>query len=163
VAKALLHVVATLPFRVTWIDERDEQFPAQLPDNVTKLLSDDPVGDVRDMPADSYYLVMTHNHQLDFDLAKAILKRGDAKYFGLIGSQTKKKRFQYRLRARDFTDEQINQMICPIGISAVAGKHPAEIAISVAGELIAIYQGRALENKQTPNLVQVNSDIAKLA
>ena len=81
----------------------------------------------------------------------------------MIGSQTKKKRFQYRLRARDFTDAQINQMICPIGISAVVGKHPSEIAISVAGELIVIYQGRALENKQKPNLVQVNSDIAKLA
>ncbi|EDM66949.1 hypothetical xanthine dehydrogenase accessory factor XdhC [Moritella sp. PE36] len=163
VAKALLHVVATLPFRVTWIDEREEQFPTQLPDNVTKLVSDDPAGDVLDMPKDSYYLVMTHNHQLDFDLARAILKRGDAKYFGMIGSQTKKKRFQYRLRARDFTDTQINQMICPIGLSAVVGKHPAEIAISVAGELIATYQGRALENKQKPNLVQVNSDIAKLA
>ncbi|QUM90165.1 xanthine dehydrogenase accessory protein XdhC [Moritella sp. 36] len=163
VAKALLHVVATLPFRVTWIDQREEQFPAQLPDNVTKLVSDDPAGDVLDMAKDSYYLVMTHNHQLDFDLAKAILKRGDAKYFGMIGSQTKKKRFQYRLRARDFTDTQINQMICPIGISAVVGKHPAEIAISVAGELIATYQGRALENKQKPNLVQINSEIAKLA
>ncbi|MGC3834161.1 xanthine dehydrogenase accessory protein XdhC [Moritella viscosa] len=102
VAKALLHVVATLPFRVTWIDQREEQFPALLPDNVTKLVSDDPAGDVLDMAKGSYYLVMTHNHQLDFDLAKAILKRGDAKYFGMIGSQTKKKRFQYRLRARDF-------------------------------------------------------------
>jgi len=163
VAKALLHVVATLPFRVTWIDQREEQFPTQLPDNVTKLVSDDPAGDVRDMPKDSYYLVMTHNHQLDFDLAKAILKRGDAKYFGMIGSLTKKKRFQHRLRSRDFTDTQINQMVCPIGISAVVGKHPAEIAISVAGELIATYQGRALESKQKPNLTPVNSDIAKLA
>lgn len=163
VAKALLHVVATLPFRVTWIDQREEQFPAQLPDNVTKLVSDDPVGDIRDMPKDSYYLVMTHNHQLDFDLTKAILKRGDAKYFGMIGSLTKKKRFQHRLRSRDFTDSQINQMVCPIGISAVVGKHPAEIAISVAGELIAVYQGQALENKDKPNLAQLNSDIAKLA
>ncbi|MBL1415854.1 MAG: xanthine dehydrogenase accessory protein XdhC, partial [Moritella sp.] len=52
VAKALLHVVATLPFRVTWIDEREEQFPTKLPDNVTKLVSDDPAGDVLDMPKD---------------------------------------------------------------------------------------------------------------
>ena len=160
VAKALLHVVATLPFRVTWIDEREAQFPAQLPANVTALVSDDPVGDVRDMPAGSYYLVMTHNHQLDFDLARAILKRGDATYFGMIGSQTKKKRFQHRLRARDFSDAQIKQMTCPIGIRAVTGKHPAEIAISVAGELIATYQGNTAVDKQKPNLVPIHTEIA---
>lgn len=163
VAKALVHVVATLPFKVTWIDPRDDEFPSYLPENVTKLVSDDPVGEIADMPADSYYLVMTHNHQLDFDLTKTILKRDDAKYFGMIGSLTKKKRFQHRLRARDFADEQINNMICPIGLSAVSGKHPAEIAISVAGELIAIYQGKKVENKQTPSLVQVNTPLAQLA
>jgi len=163
VAKALVHVVATLPFKVTWVDPRDDEFPSYLPENVTKLVSDDPVSEIADMPADSYYLVMTHNHQLDFDLTKTILKRDDAKYFGMIGSLTKKKRFQHRLRARDFADEQINNMICPIGLSAVAGKHPAEIAISVAGELIALYQGKKVENKQTPSLVQVNTPLAQLA
>ena len=45
---------------------------------------------------------MTHNHQLDFELAARILKRGDARYFGMIGSRTKRKRFEYRLRERDF-------------------------------------------------------------
>jgi xanthine dehydrogenase accessory factor len=39
-------------------------------------------------------------------------------------------------------------MICPIGVSMVSGKHPAEIAVSVAGELIAHYQGIPLEEKR---------------
>ena len=148
VAKALLHIVSTLPFRVTWIDERDDVFPEELPRNVTKVVTDDPVGDVRDLPPNSYYLVMTHNHQLDFDLARAIIDRGDSVYFGMIGSLTKRKKFDMRLAQRGYTDAQIDTMICPIGVSMVNGKHPAEIAVSVAGELIAHYQGIPLEQKR---------------
>ncbi|MCG9562262.1 xanthine dehydrogenase accessory protein XdhC [Vibrio chagasii] len=148
VAKALLHIVATLPFRVTWIDEREEVFPDTLPHGVKKLVTDDPVGEVKHMPPNSYYLVMTHNHQLDFDLTKAIIDREDSRYFGMIGSLTKRKKFDFRLEQRGYSQEQIDTMICPIGISAVNGKHPAEIAVSVAGELIAHYQGQALEQKR---------------
>jgi xanthine dehydrogenase accessory factor len=148
VAKALLHIVSTLPFRVTWIDERDDVFPDELPRNVTKLVTDDPVGEVRDLPPNSYYLVMTHNHQLDFDLARAIIDRNDSVYFGMIGSLTKRKKFDMRLAQRGYTDAQIDTMICPIGVSMVNGKHPAEIAVSVAGELIAHYQGIPLEQKR---------------
>ncbi|WP_394126585.1 xanthine dehydrogenase accessory protein XdhC [Vibrio hepatarius] len=148
VAKALLHIVSTLPFRVTWIDERDDVFPGELPHNVTKLVTDDPVGEVRDLPPNSYYLVMTHNHQLDFDLARAIIDRDDSVYFGMIGSLTKRKKFDMRLAQRGYTDAQIDTMICPIGVSMVNGKHPAEIAVSVAGELIAHYQGIPLEQKR---------------
>lgn len=152
VAKALLHIVSTLPFRVTWIDEREDVFPDELPRNVTKLVSDDPVAEVRDMSPNSYYLVMTHNHQLDFELAKAIIDRDDSAYFGMIGSLTKRKKFDMRLAQRGYNQQQINTMICPIGISMVNGKHPAEIAVSVAGELIAHYQGISLEEKRpTPH------------
>ncbi|KJY81943.1 molybdenum cofactor sulfurylase [Vibrio galatheae] len=148
VAKALIHIVSTLPFRITWIDERDEVFPDELPHGVTKVVSDDPIAEVRDISPNSYYLVMTHNHQLDFDLAKAIIDRGDSAYFGMIGSLTKRKKFDMRLAQRGYSDTQINSMICPIGVGMVTGKHPAEIAVSVAGELIAHYQGNPLEEKR---------------
>ncbi|MDD1779768.1 xanthine dehydrogenase accessory protein XdhC [Enterovibrio sp. ZSDZ35] len=148
VAKALVHILATLPFKVIWIDERDDQFPVHIPDNVEMRVCDDPVGEVSTLPANSMYLVLTHNHQLDFDLSRAILKRGDSRYFGLIGSLSKRKRFDYRLKERGFNDDDINTMICPIGIEEVKGKHPAEIAVSVAGELIACYQGEQILDKR---------------
>ncbi|WP_434362426.1 xanthine dehydrogenase accessory protein XdhC [Parasalinivibrio latis] len=152
VAKALVHVLATLPIRVTWVDERDEQFPEELPPNVHKVVTDDPVGDIADMPKGSMYLVMTHNHQLDFELSRAILLRGDSKYFGLIGSLSKRKRFDHKLRERGHAESDIHRMICPIGIGAVSGKHPAEIAVSVAGELIACYQGQDIKSKRPPSI-----------
>ncbi|WP_105901670.1 xanthine dehydrogenase accessory protein XdhC [Vibrio gangliei] len=148
VAKALVNIVQTLPFKITWIDEREAEFPSQLPPNVNKLVSDDPVGEIKHLPANCYYLVMTHNHQLDFDLAREILTQDRFSYFGMIGSQTKRKKFDLRLAHRGFSQDSIEKMQCPIGISMVKGKHPAEIAVSVAGELIAHYQGQTLEQKR---------------
>lgn len=157
VAKALVSVLAGLPFRITWIDEREDEFPARLPEGVTRVVSDDPVGEVDDQPANSFYLVMTHNHQLDFELAARILKRGDARYFGMIGSRTKRKRFEYRLRERDFDPQTVARMVCPIGLAEVGGKHPAEIAVSVAGQLIACYQQDA-ETDSTPPAAVKHAD-----
>lgn len=147
VAKALVRVLTGLPFRITWIDEREDEFPDRLPEGITRVISDDPVGEVDAQPPHSFYLVMTHHHQLDFELAARILKRGDACYFGMIGSRTKRKRFEYRLQERGLDAQTVSRMVCPIGLAGIGGKHPAEIAVSVAAQLIACYQdGAVLES-----------------
>ncbi|MDP5292036.1 xanthine dehydrogenase accessory protein XdhC [Oceanimonas sp. CHS3-5] len=150
VAKALVHILATLPFRITWVDSRAEEFPAVLPEGVTAVVSDDPVDEVIEQPTGSYYLVMTHNHQLDLELCARILKRNDARYFGVIGSRTKRKRFDYRLKERGFDDTALAGMVCPIGLPEVTGKHPAEIAVSMAGQLIAAYQAEDALRAEKP-------------
>ncbi|ANG64734.1 xanthine dehydrogenase accessory protein XdhC [Marinobacterium aestuarii] len=139
VARALVNLLATLPCRVRWIDSRDNEFPAQIPDNVEKVVSEFPTDEVDDLPAHSYCIVLTHNHQLDLELSERILKRGDFDYFGLIGSRTKRKRFEHRLRAKGMDDALLARMICPMGTPEVKGKLPAEIAIAIAGEVIAHY------------------------
>ncbi|PSU35665.1 xanthine dehydrogenase accessory protein XdhC [Photobacterium lutimaris] len=140
VAKAVVKIIASLPFNISWIDQRSDMFPAQLPPGVNPIVSDDPVSEVRQIPDGSYYLVMTHSHQLDLTLAQAILKRGDFAYFGLIGSATKCKRFTYRLDQQGFSQDTIQRMTCPVGLSEVKGKHPTEIAISIAAQVVASYQ-----------------------
>ena len=46
----------------------------------------------------TFFLIMTHSHSLDLELCGHILKRGDFEYLGLIGSKTKRERFEKRLR-----------------------------------------------------------------
>ncbi|MNP06306.1 hypothetical protein D3C76_982820 [compost metagenome] len=82
---------------------------------------------------------MTHNHPLDYALAEAVLKRGDAGYLGMIGSQTKARRFRMRLEQRGYPAEAIASLHCPIGLAEVPGKRPLEVAISIAGQVIAHY------------------------
>jgi xanthine dehydrogenase accessory factor len=84
--------------------------------------------------------VMTHNHQMDFDITQAILKRADFNYLGLIASNTKWRRFQQRYKHRDIDQAQVARMNCPIGLSQVSGKLPIEVAVSVSAEIIRFYQ-----------------------
>ncbi|MFT6916852.1 MAG: xanthine dehydrogenase accessory factor [Motiliproteus sp.] len=165
VGRALAPILASLPCRVRWIDSRDEEFPEQLPEGVEKVVSEFPVDEIDSMPANSYFIVMTHNHQLDQELTEAILKRGDFDYYGLIGSRTKRKKFEHRLKARGFTDQQLATITCPMGISNVKGKLPAEIAVSVAAEVIATYNAKqtaAFGNlkDQTPKETQIIERLA---
>lgn len=139
VGRALIPLLASLPLKVRWIDSRDAEFPDYIPSNVEKVLSDEVVDEVDEMPAGSYFIVMTHNHQLDLELTQAILARNDFAYYGLIGSKTKRVKFEHRLRERGFSAEQMQRMRCPMGLLEVKGKLPAEIAISIAGEIVAEY------------------------
>ncbi|EIK95024.1 xanthine dehydrogenase accessory protein XdhC [Pseudomonas sp. M47T1] len=139
VGRALVPLLAALPCRVTWIDSREQEFPAQLPEGVRKVVNEEPVDEVDNLPVGSYCIVMTHNHQLDLELTAAILKRNDFTWFGLIGSNTKRVKFEHRLRDRGFDPQVVQRMRCPMGLADVKGKLPIEIAVSVAAEIIATY------------------------
>lgn len=149
VARALVPLLAGLPCAVRWVDSRAQEFPAVLPAGVEKRLTDEPVDEIARMPAGAYYIVMTHNHPLDLELTDAILARGDHGYFGLIGSRTKWAKFRHRLAARGHGADRLATVRCPLGLPEVQGKLPLEIAIAVAGEVIAHY-GRQAEQADLP-------------
>lgn len=140
VGHAIAPMLAGLPVRVKWVDERQALFPTQQYSNIEQVVSEEPSDEVAMMPANSYFVVLTHNHQRDFDICSAILKRGDSRYAGLIGSQTKWKRFAQRFEHRGFSASDIAQLTCPVGLSDVPGKLPMEVAVSIVGEIIGLYQ-----------------------
>ena len=140
VAQALIPMLGQLPIRVRWIDSRAELFPEHIPSNVQKVLDEAPVDQVKNAAKNTASLILTHNHQLDFSLTQAIIKRADSLWLGVIGSETKAKKFQYRLSQRGFTDAQVQTMVCPVGLKEVSGKLPMEVAISIAGQMIELYQ-----------------------
>jgi xanthine dehydrogenase accessory factor len=138
VGKALVNLLADLPCRVAWIDAREGEFPEALPPRVRRIVTDAPEDAVADLPAGSDVLVMTHSHQLDFQVVEAALRRGDLAYVGLIGSRTKRARFLSRLASHGRSEQEIARLTCPIGVPGVGGKHPAEIAIAVAAQLLQL-------------------------
>src|SRR3546814_7144832 len=81
---------------------------------------------------------MTHNHALDQHLCRHIFLRDDFAWFGLIGSRTKRRKFEHRLRDRGVPAERFERMVCPIGIPGITGKPPAIIAVAVAAQLLAV-------------------------
>jgi xanthine dehydrogenase accessory factor len=146
VGAAIVRALAELPCRVTWVDEREDLFPAAIPANVTVEATDIPEALAAQAAPGTTFLVMTHSHALDLRLANAILSRPGSSqasdWFGLIGSDTKRRQFEHRLRERGIANERIETMVCPIGLPGIKGKAPAVIAASVAAQLLTVWEAR---------------------
>jgi xanthine dehydrogenase accessory factor len=140
VGRAIVRALAPLPFRVTWIDGRAEMFPAELPDNVAVCPALQPRLEVDRAEPGDLFLVMTHSHPLDLEICERVLRRGDFRFLGLIGSATKRARFASRLRARGLSEAVIARLTCPVGVPGISGKRPAIIAASVAAQLLAVVE-----------------------
>jgi xanthine dehydrogenase accessory factor len=65
-------------------------------------------------------------------------QRADLPFIGLIGSKTKWATFRHRLEDRGFSEAELAQVTCPIGVDGVKGKEPEVIAVSVAAQLLQL-------------------------
>ncbi|MGX1496978.1 xanthine dehydrogenase accessory factor [Labrenzia sp. MBR-25] len=136
VGKAVVLALAPLPFNVTWIDSRADQFPVAVPGNVRKVANSDPAAILDQAPDRAFVLAMTHSHALDEDIMARALLHQRFDYCGVIGSQTKRARFLKRLKARGLTDTLTANMVCPVGVTTVRSKEPASIAAGIAVDLL---------------------------
>jgi xanthine dehydrogenase accessory factor len=149
VGRALVLSLAPLPFAVRWLDDRDDAFPAHLPANAKAVHMWDPEAEVAEAKPSSLMLVMTHDHPLDMAITAAALKR-DFPYVGLIGSATKRARFEKRFRELGLAEEKIRSLVCPIGLPGIADKDPAVIAASVTVQLLQVREHGRLERNLSP-------------
>ncbi|NML62621.1 xanthine dehydrogenase accessory protein XdhC [Massilia sp. RP-1-19] len=142
VGAAIVRALADLPCTVSWVDERDDMFPRDVPANVTVEATDMPEALVAAAPEGASYLVMTHSHALDQRLTEAIMARKGVGWFGLIGSHTKRKQFEHRLRDKGVDPARIEAMVCPIGLPGITNKAPAVIAASVCAQLLGVWEAQ---------------------
>jgi xanthine dehydrogenase accessory factor len=136
VGQALVRLLSELAlFEITWVDPRPELLPADLPGVSTRVCAA-PADLLRAARAGTRYVVLTHDHSLDYDLCRSILARGDSAWLGLIGSASKSARFRSRLLRDGVAGEALSALTCPIGIQGIASKLPAAIAIAIAAQLL---------------------------
>ncbi|WP_394220732.1 xanthine dehydrogenase accessory protein XdhC [Alteromonas gracilis] len=136
VAKALVPILAQLPVRISWIDSRDDLFPTSLPANVQKIVEEEPESEVRHLDENSWLIVLTHDHQLDYRITEQALKQPSLPFVGLIGSDTKAKRFITKLSQRGFDENALARLVTPIGNRDIPGKRPIEVAVSISAQII---------------------------
>jgi xanthine dehydrogenase accessory factor len=137
VGRAVIQALAAVPCTITWVDEREAEFPGgPLPPHVQPVCTEPAQAEVAQGHPGDFYLVLTHSHALDLSLAEAILRRGDFGWFGLIGSASKRARFEHRLAERGIAAAGLARMVCPIGLPGIPGKQPGVIALSVAAQVL---------------------------
>lgn len=163
VARALVKILGELDCHVTWIDSREHEFPGDVPANASCVVSDDPAEAVHAATPNAYFLVMTHSHTLDQAIAESILRRGEFTWFGLIGSQTKRRLFEARLRDRGISAARLANMICPIGSTLVSSKEPMAIALGVAAQILEFNESRKRQIPAAPAPEVETQDLAALS
>lgn len=138
VGRALILALAPLPFRVLWVDSRDDAFPKHMPGNVIAQSVSDPLQALAQLEQGGFVLVMTHSHALDQQITHAALASNRAGFVGLIGSATKRTRFIKRFKDAGLTEHVICQLVCPIGLDGIRSKKPAAIAASTVAQMLSV-------------------------
>ncbi|MGV1752141.1 xanthine dehydrogenase accessory protein XdhC [Agrobacterium sp. CG674] len=135
VGKALAQALSLLPVSVTVIETRADELEG-LPGTVSSKLTAMPEGFVKDIPAGGAVIIVTHDHALDFLIAKEALARNDLTYVGMIGSKTKRATFAHWLEREGAPRSALERLVLPIGGQAVKDKRPAVIAALVAAQVL---------------------------
>ncbi|MBP1845429.1 xanthine dehydrogenase accessory factor [Rhizobium petrolearium] len=138
VGQALARALSPLPFAVTVIETRAEALE-DLAEDATKHLTAMPEAFVKTIPEGGAAIILTHDHALDFLIAKEALARPDLAYVGMIGSATKRATFANWLKREGGDEKMLSRLVLPIGGDAVKDKRPAVIAALVAAELLETY------------------------
>lgn len=143
VGTAVARIVATLPYRLHWIDGRPGMAAAAAAIGLPLTVAREPGLEVDSAAADALYSVMTHSHALDLEICERVLRRGDFAFLGLIGSATKRARFVKRLGGRGISEPLLQRLVCPIGVGGIRSKLPAAIAVGLAAQLLQVSEMNA--------------------
>jgi xanthine dehydrogenase accessory factor len=140
VGRALAHMLQLLPVKLEVIDTRQDELDA-LPADITRRRVAMPEAMVRSAPEGSAFVILTHDHALDFLIAGEALKRPDSPYVGMVGSQTKRARFASWFREQGGNPAALERLVLPIGAQGLGDKRPAVIAALAAAEIM-VHIGR---------------------
>jgi xanthine dehydrogenase accessory factor len=146
----LARVAHETGFRIHVVDDREkfanaERFPDAsgiAVDNIPEWLAS------ADIPPDSFVTVVTRGHQHDLSALRALATR-PLRYLGMIGSRAKVARVYDALLAEGVPADALRKVHAPIGLD-IGAVTPAEIAVSILAEMIAVRHGRDRQTANTP-------------
>lgn len=143
VTQALAKLLDELPCAVTCIDPRAEWL-SRLPESVATRCVEHPAEEVAGLPDDAFVLCMTQGHRSDFPVLQRVFGLGRVfPFLGVIGSAAKAAVLRRELKDVGVADDAID-FRCPVGLP-IGSNHPAEIAVSIAAQLLEIRDAKQAE------------------
>ena len=142
VGRALAPILASLGFRITIYDSRPELEPLLAPAGRSVIGPYADLSAVRsELERAEFCFIATHGHLHDYEVLRQVLAAGgNRRYVGMIGSRSKVRAARERL-ARDGLPVP-EFLYAPVGL-ALGAQSPAEIAVAVAAEVVAVLRGVA--------------------
>lgn len=147
-SQVLAQMALALDFEVIVCDPREEyrggwslpgvEFSTEMPDDLVLRL---------ELDAHAAVVALTHDPKLD-DMVLLEALKSPAFYVGALGSRGNTAKRKQRLAGFDLSPEEIARLHGPVGLH-LGGRTPAEIAVSVLAEIIAVRHGVPLAQKKT--------------
>ena len=131
---------------VAVVDDRSDQltgFPAQVV--VVPDVEPPKYVRARDWQPDEALVIVSRNHEIDRDVLAAALTVKNIGYIGMIGSAKKVQHVFDQLLRSGVTKDKLGEVYAPIGLDIIADA-PAEIAVSVVAEILAVLRKRSAEH-----------------
>lgn len=147
VGRALAQMLALLPVQVMVIDTRREELEL-LPAHINAKAVAMPEAVVRSAPQGSSFVILTHDHALDFLIAQEALARTDSPYVGMVGSRTKRARFSSWYVGEGGDAMALDRLVLPIGQQGLGDKRPEVIAALAAAEIMVHIGQREAETER---------------
>ena len=147
VGKALTDALSLLPLTLTVVETRENEL-RDLSAGVASVLTPMPEAVVAKIPANGAAIIVTHDHALDFLIAREALARDDLAYVGMIGSKTKRATFAHWLEREGEPPSRLAKLTLPIGGNSVRDKRPAIIAALVAAELLQAFSAAEIRRNE---------------
>jgi xanthine dehydrogenase accessory factor len=146
-SRVLASMAQALDFEVIVCDPREEyhltwdvpgtQFTREMPDDAVLRL---------ELDAHSAVVAVTHDPKLD-DMVLLEALKSPAFYVGALGSRVNTAKRKERLQLFDLGEHEIARLHGPIGLD-IGSRTPAEIAVSILAEVVAVKNGVALRQKK---------------
>lgn len=140
VGKALARALALLPLSVFVVESREDELNG-LAEGVASHLAAMPEALVAGIRPGAAVIILTHDHALDFLIAREALARHDLAYIGMIGSKTKRATFEHQFLREGGSPTDLSRLTLPIGGHAVRDKRPEVIAAMTVAEVLAALAG----------------------
>lgn len=143
VAKELVPLLCHVGFRCAVFDDRKEfadaaVFPMA---ELVKQVDFCRLAEACTLRETDYAVVMTRGHEHDANCERFLLHT-PVGYIGIMGSRNKAKMARQVLLAEGYTDEQLARITTPVGLQ-IGSETPAEIAVSIAAQLIQVRAARS--------------------
>jgi xanthine dehydrogenase accessory factor len=141
IGNALSQIGKLLDFSVTVVDNRPEFANAERIPWADTIIADEYQKSLESLSYsdNTYMIIVTHKHAHDFEILEQLLHQ-QFRYLGMIGSRTKVAKAFQQLRDKGVSEDIIKKIYSPVGIS-IGANTPAEIAVSIAAELVAVRSG----------------------
>jgi xanthine dehydrogenase accessory factor len=145
VAAELIYLIQPFHFNVVVIDDRAEiishlknRFPHLVVFNFSSWKNHLIEMEMNHKHSAPYYLIMTHSHDLDFEILLGLVQSSHTKnYIGLIGSASKWTNFKKKLVTNEVHEELISTIECPIG-TKTENKSPPMVALNILNRLLQL-------------------------